>query len=221
MQYLREAGYQFLSLDQLKEPVVSAQKAVVVTFDDGYLDNFENAIPLLEELHIPATFFIVPSLVGKYNDWMKQEGYPRRRLMNWSHIRELVSKPYFCIGSHTLTHPYLTRLDNTELKREIVDSKLLIEDRTGMKIRYFAYPYGDMDERVERMVKASQYEGACSTRSGFHRPGSENFRLKRICIYGTDLLYSFKIKLAFGTNDGRLWLPIKYYLGRIKQRLRL
>jgi len=221
MEYLREAGYRFLSLDQLIEgPIIPVQKAVVLTFDDGYLDNFENALPVLEDLNIPATFFIVASLVGRSNAWMRREGYPERRLMDWPQLKEIASRPGFNIGSHTLTHPHLPLLQDGELEREVLGSRLLLEDRLGIEIRHFAYPYGEMDERVERVVGASHYESACSTRSGFTRPGSERFRLKRISVFGKDSSLSFRIKIVFGTNDGSPFLPLRYYLDRFRHHLR-
>jgi peptidoglycan/xylan/chitin deacetylase (PgdA/CDA1 family) len=83
------------------------------------------------------------------------------------------------IGSHTLTHPWLTRLSGPEAREQIVSSKKALEDFFGLPIRHFCYPYGDWDATVRDLVAEAGYETACTTQAGVNTPGTDRFALKR------------------------------------------
>jgi len=223
LRYLKYKGYTPISLDDLHEYFVRRaislpQKPVIITFDDGYMDNYENAFPILKEYGFPATVFIISGFVGNTNVWMKGEGYPERPIMGWREIEDM-KKGGITIGSHTINHPRLSTLRTEDARAEIDGSKKFLEDKLAVPVNHFAYPYGDVNASIMHMVKETGYKTACSTRSGFNSDGIDLFELRRLEIYGTDSLVRFGIKLTYGTNDGSVFLPAKYYMKRLSERL--
>jgi len=234
MWYLKYKGYTPISLDDLHEYFTDktditgkyrsgptnglAKKPIVITFDDGYMDNYESALPILREYNFPATVFVVSSLVGKTNNWMRADGYPEKPLMGWHEIEKMKGNG-ITVGSHTVNHYHLSHLSLEDAKIEIEESKKYIEDKLGIPINHFASSYGDMNEYIVNMVKETGYRTACSTRSGFNSNGINLFELRRLDIYGTDSIWQFAIKLTYGTNDGNLLLPASYYVKRLSERL--
>ncbi len=236
MAYLKRAGYQIIRLDDLVNFIISTNKtdqtnktsqtsqlvkphkSVVITFDDGYMDNYESALPILREYNFPATVFVVSSLVGKTNNWMRADGYPEKPLMGWHEIEKMKGNG-ITVGSHTVNHYHLSHLSLEDAKREIEDSKKFLEDKLGIPINHFAYPHGDMNESIMNMVKEAGYRTACLTRSGFNSKELNLFELRRLEIYGTDSIWQFAIKLTYGTNDGNLLLPTKYYMRRFLEKV--
>jgi peptidoglycan/xylan/chitin deacetylase (PgdA/CDA1 family) len=231
MAYLKKAGYEVVALDELAHYMISTNetnqqiqpakphKFVVITFDDGYLDTYENALPILDKFNYTATVFIVSGLVGKRNQWIRDEEYPERPLMGWREIDELKSWG-ITIGSHTINHRRLSTLDFEGAKNEIEGSKKFLEDNLGIAINHFAYPYGDFNDSTVKMVIEASYKSACSVKSGFNSKKDSFFELRRLDIFGTDSLLQFAIKLAFGTNDGSIMLLTKYYMNRLAEKTR-
>ncbi len=222
MGYLKDKGYVLLSLDTFcdyikRKPDNFPDKSLAITFDDGYMDNYENAFPILCEYGFPANIFMVSGLIGKENAWMESENYPSRRLMRWQEIEEM-KRHGILIGSHTTNHFRLSELPPSAAKNEIAGSKKALEDGLGSPVNHFAYPYGDLNESVIDMVKGSGYETACSTRSGFNSENIDLLALRRLEIYGTDALWQFALKLTYGTNDGDLFIPARYYLKRLADK---
>jgi len=173
MKYLSDGGYSTLGLDELSgspdDGRRQAGKRVAITLDDGYLDNYEQALPVLQQYGFAATFFVVPDFV---------DGQPPRGsrapvgFMSWSHCRELVRLGMH-VQSHTSTHRDLTALGDAALRAELLDSRMRLEDELGQPVRHLAYPYGRYDERVLEMVAQCGYRAAyadgCSRRGPFCR----------------------------------------------------
>ena len=234
MAYLKKAGYEVVGIDELIHYMISSNEAhqtnkqiqqaklhrfVVITFDDGYLDTYENALPILAKLNFAATVFIVSGLVGKRNQWIGDEKYPEKYLMGWREIEEMKENGV-SIGSHTISHRRLSTLDCEDAKNEIESSKKFLEDRLGTAINHFAYPYGDFNDSTVKMVIEVGYKSACSTKSGFNSKEVSLFELRRLDIFGTDSLLQFAIKVALGTNDGSLQVLAKYYMNRLAEKTR-
>jgi peptidoglycan/xylan/chitin deacetylase (PgdA/CDA1 family) len=222
MRLLRTKGFTPVGLDAvydfLSGKAQLPTRAVAVTLDDGFLDNYENAFPVLQELGIPATIFVVGGPIGGSNLWMVKEGYPERKLMGWRELEE-IRKYGITIGSHTINHHRVSRLAPDEAEQEIAGSKRLLENRLGVRIDHFAYPYGDFDDSVAKRVKEAGYKTACSIRPGFNSAATNPLELRRIEVYGTDSPVNLSIKLAYGTNDGSLLMPARYYKDRVLQRM--
>lgn len=193
--WLRQTGFKFLSLDQTSDlsKTFIWDRSVSLTFDDGFLDNYQNAFPLLIQYKIPAALFVVVN-------WVGQKDY-----VTWDQIREL-NQSGISIGSHSLTHRWLPDIkDDVELQSEIVDSKKRIEDETSREVRYFSYPVGGVDERVMKKVRDSGYRSAwvAGARPSV-RLNDPRFCLRRFKISPSDsALYRFGAK-AYGLRT-LLW----------------
>lgn len=224
MRYLRESGRPVVSLDTLADCLEGGKPcpddAVAVTFDDGFSCTCENALPVLLQHRIPATMFIVSDRIDGTNDWMYRRGFPEREILSKRQLFDLKAAG-ICLGSHTRTHPRLTNIEADKVLEEVQISKRILEDILAQPVDYFAYPYGLYNEDVRSAVVSAGYRAACSTRSGFNRADVDRFALRRIEVYGSDSLWTFRQKLKFGTNDMSLLFPLRYYGSRIAARLGL
>jgi len=185
MRFLRASGVRVISLEEAvaglgngRSPVASA----VLTFDDGFASVYRHALPVLQRHGFTATVFLVSDYCGKSNGWPGQPpGILSAPLLTWSQIEEMRDAG-IRFGSHTRTHPDLTRLSRREAEEEIVSSKRAIEDRLGETVSAFAYPYGAYDDGMKRLA-GDHFEVACSTVLGFAGPRSDALALERLDVY--------------------------------------
>lgn len=168
----------FTTLDEWKK-APSSSRQVVVTFDDAYLNLFTKGLPVLQELGIQGLTYAVGSFIGKANDWEHAGNLRREMLMDRAQLSEW-GRAGHQVGSHGLTHRDLTTLSPEEARREIVDSKKLLEDLLGQPVRHFCYPYGAWNEAVRAMVEEAGYETATSTLPGFNTTETDAFILRRL-----------------------------------------
>jgi peptidoglycan/xylan/chitin deacetylase (PgdA/CDA1 family) len=201
MSYLARNDYQCLSLPEavrrLRREAHAPAKSFVLTFDDGYQDFHSEACPILEEFGFNATVFLVAGRMGNLSNWAGQEGARSGLLLSWAEARDLARRG-FVLGSHTLSHPRLSLLDDRSAEKEIQDSKALLQDRLDMQIDFFSYPYSVSDARIERLVESAGYTAACAGNSG---PWSL-FHLRRVPCLRDDTPLSFAVK-ASGWYDRR------------------
>ncbi|MES2023746.1 MAG: polysaccharide deacetylase family protein [Patescibacteria group bacterium] len=150
MKYLSENNYHPISfadyVKSLKNNTVLPEKAVILTFDDGWKTQYTYAVPVLEKYHFTATFFIVTKTIGG-------------AFMNWDNLKDLVAKG-FDIESHTQTHPFLTKVSSDKLKDEVTLSKKTLEEKLGIKVTTIAYPNYLQNQTVRDAVKTAGYDGA-------------------------------------------------------------
>ncbi len=139
--------------------------AVAVTFDDGYKDLLEHALPVLKEFHIPAAFFIVSGGVGGTDSWNTIEGVPREPILSWDDLKRLRDEG-MTIGSHSATHARLDELSGEVLKEEIAGSRRELQAQLGIEIRHFAYPQGRYSAEAEKAVAEAGYVAGWATRKG-------------------------------------------------------
>jgi len=222
MRLLRAHGYRLVGLDDVHGHLSGRRRladgALAVTLDDGFADNYENAFPVLTEHRIPATVFVVSGAVGGRSGWMTETSSRRRAMLSWLQMREMHAAG-IAFGSHTVTHPHLSALEEGQAMRELRDSKAALEDGLGGEVAHFAYPHGDVSDQVRSLVHAAGYRTACTTRSGFNRPDADPLRLRRLEVYGTDSARNLTRKLRFGVNDGSLGFSLRYYWGRAQARV--
>ena len=170
MYLLSKLGYRGLSLRQL-EPYLKEEKTERVfgiTFDDGYVDNL-NALPVLNRYGFTATCYIVSGHIGKKNDWTKNQNIQECPLMNIQEIQNWLDAG-MSIGSHSQSHAHLCTLNDSELKREIFESKACLEDTFKIPVEDFCFPYGEFNTKVLEHVQAAGYKTAVTTqRSRAHR----------------------------------------------------
>jgi peptidoglycan/xylan/chitin deacetylase (PgdA/CDA1 family) len=187
MAYLAKHGYHTISLEDLfnfydgqgKLP----DKPVIITFDDGYEDNYLTALPILEKYNMSATVFIVPNLIGT-------EDY-----LSWQQVAEMQQR-HTEIGSHTMSHIAMDEISEEQQRREASESKLALEQHVGKSIRFFAYPFGQFTTVTEQILKEAGYRGACAGMPGLNDKSTDAYALKRINVphpkYG---LWEFRLRL--------------------------
>lgn len=176
MAYLHDRGYQSVSLEQLYLASYGSGtlpvKPFVITFDDGYVDNFTNAFPILAKHGFTATVFMITSYIDG-------EGF-----MTWNQLKELVANGWE-IESHTTSHPYMTKVDPITVLSELHQSKELLERKLGKPVKFFAYPYGDLNANVVQAVKDTGHLMAVSTERGWADVKMDVWRVHRVYCYAT------------------------------------
>ena len=118
----------------------------------------------MREFRLKPLVFLVANQIGGMNVWDQERGERVRMLLSLDQIREMAAAGVE-FGSHTLTHPWLPSVDDHQLLREVVDSKLRLEDLLGVEVPCFAYPFGAVDQRVRAAVVAAGYRLAFTTRA--------------------------------------------------------
>lgn len=159
LQYLKDRGYYSASWENWqsakRDKTPLPGKAVLMTFDGGYLDFFQYAWPLLKRFDFTATVFLVAESIGKTNSWEKAE-FEEVQLMGWPEILQLQNAGIE-FGSMSATHQPLTALSPTEIVREGAKSRAILERGLEKSVKCFAYPYGDVDPIVAHLIGASGY----------------------------------------------------------------
>ena len=188
MAYLKKNGYHTVDmgtvLNHYQNGAGIPKKPIIITFDDGYQDNYLYALPILKKNGFTATVFVITNTIGGFNDFdLKAKIEPKNKMMNWSEIRAMDANG-ITIGSHTLDHPHLTKITPSEAKRQIIESKKLLEKGLGKRVRYFCYPYGDVNPAIVQWVKESGYEAATTTKPGLASARLNPYLLNRIRITG-------------------------------------
>ena len=201
---LRLLGYQGLSMSAAM-PYLRGEKqgrVAVITFDDGYVDTHENALPILQKNGFSATCYFISQRKGQYNDWDAAALNVRKPLMNDEQVRAWHAAGME-VGAHSRTHPRLTDCTDAELKNEIAGSKTDLETLTGSAVTQFCYPYGDLNERVVDAVKNAGFDAATTTQRGRAQAGDNLLSLKRILVSGNTFPHLFLIKLLSDYEDKR------------------
>lgn len=194
MAYLKKEGYTTITLDDLYNHYTNdtplPPKPVVITFDDGYVDNFTYAYPILKKYQHKATIFIATEDVGK-------QIYTSRRL-SWDNIRTMKKEGLIDFQSHTANHVNLLDImDKKALMDELKGSREKIEQETGKAADYIAYPTGSYNKKIVDYCKKAGYKMGFTIDIGFTNKKDGLYNLKRIPIFNSneENLYVFKIRL--------------------------
>lgn len=183
IKYLR-LRYSVISLKDLVDDVKQRKirkRSLVITFDDGYLDNFTYAKKILEKFDIPATFFVTTDV----NKFQKNNS-----IMSSSQLNKLSKSKLFSIGAHTMSHVRLSEISQKRQKEEIGTSKSKLEEIIGKKIDYFAYPFGQKEDFgiiAIDLVKKAGYKAACTAILGNVTNYSDIYKLSRYTIKNWEL----------------------------------
>lgn len=156
IKFLVNNKYNVVTLEKLYELIAKGDdvsNTVTLTFDDGYDDNFNVALPIMEKYKVNGTFFVIASKIG-------QSEY-----MNKVQIKEILSSGNE-LGSHSVTHPSLDKLSGSKLKSEIVESKKMLEELSGGPVYSFCYPAGKFSAEAKSDLKESEYKIAVTTQAG-------------------------------------------------------
>lgn len=202
MQWLHRLGYQGLSMRDLM-PYLQGQKqgkVIGITFDDGYANVLENALPILLKYGFTATNYFVVRQIGGSNIWDAHEGVPSSVLMD-SHGLKTWSDSGMEVGSHTLNHPVLARLSPELAKNEIFDSKDELEQLTGQPVQAFCYPYGKYVQQTVDLVRQAGYTNATTTERGLVRTDDDLLQLPRVEVRRSTGIFRFLQKCLTSLED--------------------
>ena len=224
MRALASKGYCGVHIDRLVDWLEGGptlpEGACLITFDDGFRDVREHALPVLGRLSWPFTVFLVSDLIGGRDEWTRSSNpagitYP---LLDMDEIHDMLE--HGCsFHSHTRSHLSLPTLDDARLADQLAGSRQALAALLGHEVSYLAYPFGHLDERVENAARQAGYRAAFSTQPGFNRLDVNRFRIRRMDVYGTDTPAMLLRKIHLGSNDGTISHAIGYYLKRLTSRL--
>ena len=187
LQFIKDSGYTTLTISEFYDYIISKkpipEKSILITFDDGYMDNYTNAFPILKELEMKATIFVITSVIDEGSYYLSSEK-----------IKEM-SDYGIDIESHTATHSHLDQLTYEEQLKELKDSKEKIESITGKEVLSVAYPYGDLNEDSIKAVKEAGYSLAFTTNLGYADREDTPVKLDRIYVSSRYTMERFKNRL--------------------------
>lgn len=192
MAFLAQNGYHTITPHELYMAFTDdgplPTNPVLITFDDGYADNYTNAYPILKKYGLKATIFVITSLLDK-----SYPGY-----LTWGQAAEMEASGVIAIESHTVTHGSLTDLTDEQIRSELTGSKHEIEQRLGKEVEFLAYPTGAYNLHIARLAKEAGYKGAFTIRNGNMDRATNFYAIERVPIFQTaDTFSSFLERLKF------------------------
>ena len=195
---LKLLGFKGLSMRNL-EPYLDGQcvgKVVGLTFDDGYVNNHQNALPVLCKHGFTATCYAVSDMMNGSNSWDQGLGIPQKPLMGIQEWRDWIAAG-MDVGSHTQHHCDLTKISQRLAWQEIAQSKTELERLLGYEVRHFCYPYGKYEDDHLDMVREAGYVSATTTNYGKFQTGDSPTVLRRIMVKGSMNLANFLWKTVY------------------------
>ena len=195
-------GYQGLSMTALI-PYLRGEKTgkvVGITFDDGYLNNLENAAGVLKRFNFSSTCYVVSELMGKTNEWDRALGIASASLMDLDQLKQWIASGQE-VGSHTQHHVDLTTTDSQTSHSEILNSRISLSQQLNTDIQQFCYPYGHYASDHVGIVKSSGYVAATTTARGKVHADDSAFELRRVPVVRSTSLPQFLFKVLSSYED--------------------
>ena len=234
MEYLYKAGYRTLKIDELisymSGGLALPQKAVVVTFDDGWLDNYLYAFPVLKKYKINAAVFLITNRVEnaslrnselqtlnskltipthKESKVLIEKGEDWKVVLNWKLIKEMLDSGLVEFYSHTKSHAKCSSLPEKEFMEELKESRQIIEKRLGSPCPYFCWPYGKYNDLAVDVAKKVGYKAIFTINHGVADAGSDPFAINRIIVKDSIAWFKKRMLIYASTILSRLYLKIK------------
>jgi len=174
LQFLKKHNYNIISFDHYVEQASRGKsfpyKTVVITFDDGYKDNYTQAFPILDKYGFTATFFVAPGDIA--ND-------QKNIYMNFEELKEMIQAG-MSVGSHGMTQAYLPKMSQEKQDSEIFASKKKLENILGIPICHFAYPIGGFNRSIKKRIYQAGYKSASTTNRGYDKYNKDMYEINRI-----------------------------------------
>ncbi len=176
MAWLEENGYHSITTAELMDALEGKrplpERPVLITFDDGYIDNYTCAFPILKKHNMKAIIFLISEYVSVYPNYL-----------TWEQLQEMQASGIE-FGSHTVDHNVLTELSPNSINHELADSKDVLERRLRRRVEFLAYPCGFTNEYIKSRVSAAGYRAAFTVNLGNVHPGDDLYALNRVPIFG-------------------------------------
>jgi peptidoglycan/xylan/chitin deacetylase (PgdA/CDA1 family) len=201
MEMLLESSVKPISLDRALELLGSEidDRYVCVTFDDGYVDNIEHGEPVLRALEIPATIFLPTAIIDRRARYFWVDQPPPA--LTWEQIQRVSQEGLISFQSHGDSHAWLPELSESDVLREFIESKALIERHAGLPVNSIAFPGGLYGAREQRLLRQAGYRAGLTTDHGVNTAVQDLTSLRRTLIYSGDSSSDFAAKLS-GLLDG-------------------
>lgn len=187
MDFIHRHGYRVISMDALVEALKTGQTlrhSVVITFDDGNLDNYTQAFPVLKKYNFPAVEFVPAGFVNVKPD-----------AVTWDQLKDM-ARAGFVTGSHSYSHKYLPAQSPAQLIKEVKESRELLEKGLGRPVKYFCYPSGGFTREIQQMLREAGYTAACTTNRAEAGSHNDLFALRRIRVNDSDPAIALWAKLS-------------------------
>ena len=201
MKYLKENNYEPIFFKDIKNGEYKNRfnkKYVIITFDDGYKDNYKVALPILKKYNFKIVLFLITDC--EYNKWdVEAEGREKEKrfpLMTKEEVQELIKSGLVEIGGHTSNHLDMPFIEQEKLKEDLIFSKEKLKKLTGEELVSFAYPWGNNDDKSKKLIRKLGYKFAVATESGTACFSDDLYEIQRIGIYSKDDIDKFKEKIS-------------------------
>jgi peptidoglycan/xylan/chitin deacetylase (PgdA/CDA1 family) len=198
MWFLKFFGYKIISIEHLIDIIKGYKnppnRAVILTFDDGYTNFYRYAYPILKKYNFPAIVYLPSAFIGTKSIWLQKDGLKPSSLLSREQILILKNKG-ISFGSHGRTHVKLAEIPIEKAEEEIKLSKKELEELIGSSIHHFCYPYGSLNKQIKEIVKNAGYISGVSCFRGAVYPGCDPYEIPRKAISYGDNLIGFIWKL--------------------------
>lgn len=202
LKYLKENNFKtitFKDLYQLSKEGRKKEKYIILTFDDGYKDNYELLFPLLKKYDMKAVIYMVSHL--EYNKWdVEKTNEKKFDLMTVEQIKEMYASGLVEFGGHTMHHVKLDKFSENEQKKEIEGNKKYLEDILNTELYSFAYPFGYFNETSKKVVKDLGFKYGLATNSGPFYIEDDLYQIRRIGIFSDTTFSKFKRRVKGNYN---------------------
>ncbi|MFA6318729.1 MAG: polysaccharide deacetylase family protein [Elusimicrobiota bacterium] len=206
MLWLKENGWTTMTFRGLRDAeegrAPMPEKPCLVTFDDGYANNYEIAFPILSELGLKGNIFLVFDTIGRHNAWHDPASEPWLDMLTWDRVFEMQKSGVIEFGSHTVSHRNLAEISLEDVAWEVRESKKRLEDKLGLEMVGFAYPYGAgaFVPEVRAAARAAGYRYDFSVKQGLNPLpwDPESGPLRRLLIRGDDNMFDFNLNMTRG-----------------------
>ena len=205
LRFLKARGFETIGFEDLLTRRIPP-KPVILTFDDGYGDNYRYLLPLLRKYTMKAVLFILGDRKHRNNFWDTPQGEPEAALLKPAQIKEMLQSGLVEFGAHSMNHVNLTTVDPRKAEREVGDSKKALEHFLQKPVVSFAYPYGAVNEETKKITARSGYTFGIAVDTGPDRFGEDLMEIQRVSIFPHSSGFDFWKKTSGYYLRYRKWM---------------